>query len=169
MSPSTKVYLQRWHRTSPSAISPLKQSPTGKAHAIKYIAGDVDNNQAVLAKEIKAYLFGHVAFSNRSPKGIPEPLPLASYDLLKISKESKFIPVTTDRASLTGHISMPAGNNSYTGVSKVALNYIARRIHFENDWLGETAAKMLVDIVDNATREKEGGESVNIDGSEVPW
>lgn len=32
-----------------------------------------------------------------------------------------------------------------------------------------TAASLLIKIIDNSTREKEGGEFVNIDGTRVTW
>lgn len=31
------------------------------------------------------------------------------------------------------------------------------------------AASLLVNIIDNSTREKEGGEFVNIDGTRITW
>ncbi len=33
----------------------------------------------------------------------------------------------------------------------------------------ETAASMLMDVVESATREKDGGEFINVDGSRIPW
>ncbi|KAJ3501769.1 hypothetical protein NLJ89_g9193 [Agrocybe chaxingu] len=126
--------------------------------------------------------------------------------LLKASKSApKFIPITSGGGSLTAYISAPFEITVY-GASKAALNYITRRIHFENEWLVsfplapgivqtdmayqareldtsgqlgvlqdqlfvsvEEASVLLVNIVDNATREKEGGEFVNVDGSRIPW
>lgn len=59
----------------------------------------------------------------------------ATYHLLKAStKLPKFIPISSGVGSLTAYISAPMGNSAY-GVSKAALNYLARKIHFENDWL----------------------------------
>ncbi len=59
----------------------------------------------------------------------------ALYKLLKASTQPKFIPMTSAGGSLTASISMTATINPYCA-SKAALNLIARRIHFENDWLG---------------------------------
>jgi hypothetical protein len=33
----------------------------------------------------------------------------------------------------------------------------------------EVASTKLVEIIDNSTREGEGGQFVNIDGSRIPW
>lgn len=54
--------------------------------------------------------------------------------LLRKSDDPKFIPFTSGWGSLTAHIGSPAGSVCY-GASKAALNYIARRIHFENQWI----------------------------------
>ncbi len=56
------------------------------------------------------------------------------YSLLKASTSPRFIPISSAAASLTAFISLPAGYTCY-GASKVAVNYVARKIHFENDWL----------------------------------
>ncbi|KAF8901108.1 NAD(P)-binding protein [Mucidula mucida] len=207
---------------SSQAIADLSAKYPGKIHAVKYVAGDVENNQA-LAEDIENQ-FGHVdavvacaAIANfvapihETP---PEEfrahyeintigivvLFQAFYKLLRASTEPKFIPMTSGAASLTTSDSMLAAINCYCA-SKVALNLIARRIHFENDWLicfplapgavdtdmsvfcpsypkelagltgrsMETAANMLMDVVESATREKEGGEFINVDGSRIPW
>lgn len=59
----------------------------------------------------------------------------AVYPLLKASTSSpRFIPMTSGAGSLTAYISLPFGYTCY-GVTKAAVNYIARKIHFENDWL----------------------------------
>ncbi|PPQ65119.1 hypothetical protein CVT24_003010 [Panaeolus cyanescens] len=54
--------------------------------------------------------------------------------LLKKSASPKFIPFSSGAASLTAYIHLPAGYTCY-GASKVALNYLARKIHFENEWI----------------------------------
>ena len=59
----------------------------------------------------------------------------AVYSLLKASKNPKFIPISTHAASMVLTLDTPAGYTSY-GASKAALNWIARKIHFENEWLG---------------------------------
>lgn len=56
--------------------------------------------------------------------------------LLKKSAEPKFIPFTSGLGSLTEYIGMPAQLAAY-GTSKAALNWITRRIHFENDWISK--------------------------------
>ncbi|KAF9035377.1 NAD(P)-binding protein [Hymenopellis radicata] len=212
---------------SSQAIAHLSAKYPGKIHAMKFIAGDVESNQA-LAKDIETK-FGHVdtvvscaAICNYvAPVQETPPeefrthyevntigivvLFQALYKLLKSSTEPKFIPMTSAGGSLTSSISMLATINPYCA-SKAALNLIARRIHFENDWLicfplapgavdtdmarinrdldktgsiaqmldaigrsAETAATMLMDVVEKATREKDGGEFVDVDGSRITW
>jgi NAD(P)-dependent dehydrogenase (short-subunit alcohol dehydrogenase family) len=58
----------------------------------------------------------------------------ATYALLKASKSPKFIPISSGVGSLSAYISMPLRGFCY-GTTKVALNYMARKIHFENEWL----------------------------------
>jgi len=125
--------------------------------------------------------------------------------LLKASKSPRFVPLSSGAASLTAYITLPAGYTCY-GASKAALNYISRKIHFENEWItcfplapgivrtdmaiqnramdktgtlaqvqdamqieADVAATLLVDLITNSTREKDGGEFINIDGSKIPW
>ncbi|CAA7260848.1 unnamed protein product [Cyclocybe aegerita] len=113
--------------------------------------------------------------------------------------------ITSGGGSLTAYIDQSYEIVAY-GASKATLNYITRRIHFENEWLVafplspgvvktdmtyqaremdkkgemaklqdqvfisvEDASVMLVNIIDIATREKEGGELVNVDGGRIPW
>jgi len=54
--------------------------------------------------------------------------------LLKASPVAKFIPITSSGGSLTYGIEEDLGLTGY-GASKAALNYISRRIHFENEWI----------------------------------
>ncbi|KJA15416.1 hypothetical protein HYPSUDRAFT_207904 [Hypholoma sublateritium FD-334 SS-4] len=131
----------------------------------------------------------------------------ALHDLLKASASPRFIPISTGGASLSRKtIELPINIAAY-GSSKAALNYVTRKIHFENEWLiafplapgvvttdafheavakdesgifkrllgqsphnpPEEAAKLLVDLIDKATRETSGGEFINIDGSKLSW
>ncbi|KAF9474785.1 NAD(P)-binding protein [Pholiota conissans] len=54
--------------------------------------------------------------------------------LLKQSQCPKFIPISSAAASLTAYMDIPIEYTCY-GVSKAALNWLARKIHFENPWL----------------------------------
>lgn len=59
-----------------------------------------------------------------------------THALLKASKATpKFIPISSAGASFTHYMHVPVGYVCY-GASKAAANYIARKIHFENEWLG---------------------------------
>jgi hypothetical protein len=35
--------------------------------------------------------------------------------------------------------------------------------------LPDVGAKMLVELINGATRETHGGEFINVDGSKIPW
>ncbi|KAF8901121.1 hypothetical protein CPB85DRAFT_1256457 [Mucidula mucida] len=201
---------------SSQSIADISGKYPGKIHALKYVAGDAANNQA-LAEEIKAK-FGHVdtvianaaigtQFEDHFHVNALGVVVLfqAFYGLLKASKEPKFIPISSSSGSITVSMGFPVATNAY-GVSKIALNFIARRIHFENDWLvcfpldpgpvdtdmGQLARKMdksgalgalldaiarttevaatkLIDVIEDATREKDGGEFVDLNGGRVTW
>ena len=59
----------------------------------------------------------------------------AVYSLLKKSTNPRFVPVTSVGGRLSGGlIETPFGNVSY-GATKAALNWVSRKIHFENPWL----------------------------------
>ncbi|TFK37008.1 hypothetical protein BDQ12DRAFT_724461 [Crucibulum laeve] len=210
------------------ALRTIAEKHTGKVFIVKFVSGDVASNEAI-AKEIQRK-FGYVdvvipcaAIGNylgttleTPPETMTEFLQAnvigvlvlfqAMHHLLKASKSSpKFVPLSSPVASLTAYISIPAGYTCY-GVSKAAVNYIARRIHYENEWLicfplspgivatdmassnrtmdktgtlapiqdamqisPEEAARALINIIEGSTREKDGGEFINVDGSKIPW
>lgn len=194
-------------------------------YSLKYISGDVDGNTA-LAKDIEGR-FGKVDVAcagiatymgsalDTPPSVLQEHFEInttgilllfqALAPLLRRSATPRFIPISSAATSLTAFTELPAGYTCY-GASKAALNYIARKIHFENDWLvcfplapgivktdmsranremdttgslapiqdaiameSEDAAVSLIDIIDGSTREKDGGEFINVDGSRTPW
>ena len=59
----------------------------------------------------------------------------AVYSLLKKSTNPRFVPVTSVGGRLSGGlIETSFGNVSY-GATKAALNWVSRKIHFENPWL----------------------------------
>lgn len=55
----------------------------------------------------------------------------ATWPLLQVAPEPKFVALTTGLASIGDMGSMPMPVTAY-GASKVAVNYITRKIHFEN-------------------------------------
>ena len=61
----------------------------------------------------------------------------AAYPLLKASTSSpKFIPMSSGGGSITEGTPVPAGLLAY-GSSKAALNYLARKLHFEHEELSK--------------------------------
>jgi len=58
----------------------------------------------------------------------------ATWPLLEKAKKPIFVALSTGLASITDMESMPVPATAY-GASKVALNYVVRKIHFENEAL----------------------------------
>ncbi|KAJ3515476.1 hypothetical protein NLJ89_g1741 [Agrocybe chaxingu] len=117
--------------------------------------------------------------------------------LLKEGKSKpKFIAISTEAAHTNEDRMEPFGYASYSA-SKATLNYICRKIHYENSWLvafpitpgvittskndsvGHVSDKLfipldelatsIVKIVDGATREKEGGQFMSFNGTKLDW
>ncbi|CAA7264442.1 unnamed protein product [Cyclocybe aegerita] len=216
----------------PSTSQDLKdlshKFPT-KVEIVQYVAADEENNKSLAAAVREKYGYVDVVIPNagmattlgfvvevtademREHVNVNAIASLvlfqAMFDLLKASKSTpKFIPISTAGASLSSsYIAAPFGMTAYGG-SKVLLNYITRRIHFENDWIvafplspgpvktdmvtkgreldktgilkqikveGERtpdeAAVIIVDTIENSTREKDGGEFIDVDVGKLPW
>jgi norsolorinic acid ketoreductase len=58
----------------------------------------------------------------------------ATAPLLKVSNQPKFVYISTSLASIDGLVNSPSLTAAY-GVSKVAGNYLIKKIHGENDTL----------------------------------
>ncbi len=58
----------------------------------------------------------------------------ATFSLLQMSEKPIFIVLSTGVASIGDMESFPMPNAAY-GASKAALNFVVRKIHFENPWL----------------------------------
>ncbi|KAK0444527.1 NAD(P)-binding protein [Desarmillaria tabescens] len=184
----------------PSAFKHSAQN----VYSVKYTSGDLDGIATYMGSALDtppSALREHFEINTTGILVLFQSLA----NLLRKSATPKFIPISSAAASLTAYIELPAGYTCY-GASKAALNYIARKIHFENDWLvcfplapgivktdmsranremdktgslapiqdmiamepGDAALR-LIDIVDGSTREKDGGEFINVDGSRIPW
>ena len=59
------------------------------------------------------------------------------YVLLKASKLPRFIPIGSGSGSLDMIPRLGTLDMAPYGVSKAALNWLTRKIHFENDWISE--------------------------------
>ena len=122
----------------------------------------------------------------------------AFWPLLQHSPEPKFVAVSTGAASLTDMGTLPLPVAAY-GSSKAALNYIVRKIHFENEslvafvispgWvqteMGNGGAKAvgmekapvtleqsvhgILQKVDGATRQGSGGSFLSFDDTQYAW
>ncbi|PBK61995.1 NAD(P)-binding protein [Armillaria solidipes] len=187
-----------------SSLEELSREYPGKITIVKYISADEEGNKA-LAKEIKTK-HGHLNVVIACA-GIATYMGSALETPASELRDHLDVNVTgiLFLFYLTAFISLPAGYTCY-GASKVAVNYIARKIHFENDWLicfplapgivqtdmsranremdktgtlapiqdamtmsTEKAAPLLVCVVENATREEDSGEFMNIDGQKLSW
>jgi norsolorinic acid ketoreductase len=58
----------------------------------------------------------------------------AVVSLLRNAEKPKFVVITSVASSIGSMEDIPFTLTNY-GTSKVAINYITRRIHFENEWL----------------------------------
>ncbi|CAA7260849.1 unnamed protein product [Cyclocybe aegerita] len=215
----------------PTKATALQETSTkfpGKVEIVKLVSADEQTNKDVAKTIQEKHGYVDVVIANAAvsqPNGAVGVIPIDAFrkhievnatgavvlfqavlPLLKASKSTpKFVPITSGGGSLTAYIDQQYEIVAY-GASKAALNFITRRIHFENDWLVafplspgvvrtdmayhaseldttgeiaklldqasvsvEDASAMLVNIIDNATREKEGGEFVNVDGGRIPW
>ncbi|RFU33891.1 hypothetical protein B7463_g2421, partial [Scytalidium lignicola] len=122
----------------------------------------------------------------------------ASLPLLEASKNPKFFVVSTTLASFELLPQMPLQTIAY-GLSKVAVTFAVRKIHFENEkisavalhpeWVEtrmgrhaadlagvkeipvtvEQSAKGLVEVIDATTKEGFSGNFIGFDGKPVPW
>ncbi|KJA13433.1 hypothetical protein HYPSUDRAFT_49834 [Hypholoma sublateritium FD-334 SS-4] len=209
------------------ALNALVRAHPGRLEIVRCISGDEEGN-TVLAERIREQhgrvdvVIANAGISNWF--GRVEDTPIhqltehfavntagvvvlfqAVYTVLKASAHPKFIPISTHAASMVLTLATPAGYTSY-GASKAALNWIARKIHFENEWLvcfplapggvdtdmaregmamdttgalaammegntvpADVAALRLIDLISNATREKDGGEFIVVGGERLPW
>lgn len=122
----------------------------------------------------------------------------AFWPLLQQSAQPKFIAISTGLGSIGSMGDMPVPAMAY-GTSKAALNYIIRKLHFENEsliafpispgWVqtdmgnaGALASGMeqapltlqesvdgILSRVDKATRESMGGTFQSFDGTTIDW
>ncbi|KAF8970815.1 NAD(P)-binding protein [Flammula alnicola] len=209
-----------------TSLQELASKFPGKIEIVKFVSGDVEGNQFVAKKINEKYGHVDVVVANAAISGYMGPasetpveafrehfevnvtgvlvLFQAVYELLKASVSPKFIPIGSGAGSLTAHMNGTLGCTAY-GVSKAAVNYMSRKIHFENEWLTcfplspgrvdtdmakenlaldksgtlasvkhgrvtpAVAGTALVNIIDGSTREKDGGEFINVDGTKIPW
>ncbi|KJA19310.1 hypothetical protein HYPSUDRAFT_143895 [Hypholoma sublateritium FD-334 SS-4] len=227
--PNAFVYAGVRDVSKAAALDELSKKHPGRISVVKCVSADVEGN-AQLAKEIQARhgrvdtVIANAAVARVETTVLDTPakeldehftvnvvgtavLFQALHALLKASPSPRFIPISSASASIGGPMMpLPVRVATY-GASKAALNYITRKIHFENEWLvafplapgvvntdsakaamandttgvfdslrehitlqtPEEAAKALVDLIDRATREKEGGEFVDVDGGRIPW
>lgn len=118
--------------------------------------------------------------------------------LLQKSKSPRFVTVTSGLASIGDQDKYPMQVAAY-GASKAALNYVTRKIHYENEWLiafpinpgwvqtdmGNAGAKAngmeeapvkvedsasgILNTVDGATREATGGSFADFADTKWAW
>ncbi|KAF9478001.1 NAD(P)-binding protein [Pholiota conissans] len=142
----------------PSA--PLLKEVTEKYHGrvvvVKYVAGDKEGNDAI-AKEIGAKygrvdtVIANAGIFNCLSKVHETPIlkfvehfdvnaigPIVLFqsirELLKASPSPRFVPISSGAGSIE-RIPISALEVAPYGTSKAALNWITRKIHFENEWL----------------------------------
>ncbi|KAF5970001.1 ketoreductase [Fusarium bulbicola] len=122
----------------------------------------------------------------------------ATWPLLHTAKAPKFVSISSGAGSLGFMENLKVENTAY-GSSKAALNFITRRIHFENQhlvafsinpgWLqtdlgnhaaqssGLSAAPVsvqdgvdgIISVIDSATRDTTSGRFLSWENKEIPW
>jgi NAD(P)-dependent dehydrogenase (short-subunit alcohol dehydrogenase family) len=175
-------------------------------HAAAEIAKHTDHLDVVIANAGIAYNWERL--EKVDPEVVREHLTVntlgtlvlfqAVLPLLRKSKQSKFVAITTDAASITKPAPYPV---SAVGLSKVGVNYITQRIHVEHSSEGIIAfpinpggvktdigaiaaptafgleefsvepadcARGLISVIDNATANS-GGRFWRYDGEEIVW
>ncbi|KAF5327127.1 hypothetical protein D9619_004959 [Psilocybe cf. subviscida] len=216
---------------SPALHTLASRLPESKVHITKWVAADKQVNGAVA--ELIREKHGHVdivianaAISKSSYAPVSE-MPIEDfkemlevnttgvlvlfqslYPLLKASTHltgAKFVPISSGAGSIDGSFISGKVLAGY-GASKAAMNYLCRKMHFENEWLvcfpinpgavvtdmfeefkaadtvgelsknldrisktPEDTARLLVDVVNDAKREPQGGEFLNYNGGKNPW
>ncbi|KAF8176062.1 NAD(P)-binding protein [Pholiota molesta] len=139
-----------------SQLRELLPKYPGRVEIVKYVAGDKEGNDAI-ATEIKAKhgrvdtVIANAGIANYTGKVHEAPVdkfqehfsvnvlgPIVLFqsirDLLKASSLPRFIPISSGAGCLTV---IQAGSMDVApyGASKAALNWVTRKIHFENEWL----------------------------------
>jgi len=131
----------------------LAEKYPGKLHIVKLTSGDKTENEGVIA-EIRAIagrldvVIANAGISQYYGTALATPaeemrvhyevnvigtlvLFQAAWPLLKASPSPTFVPISSGAGSITNGASMPAGFTAY-GASKAAMNYLARKLHFEH-------------------------------------
>ncbi|KAF8182654.1 hypothetical protein BJ912DRAFT_977418 [Pholiota molesta] len=153
---SAFVYAGTRDPSSSAALHDLARKHPGRVEVVQYVCSDVCGNQAIADAITRRHGHVDVVIANAAISQYMGPvseIPLEELQghfnvnvgsvlvlfqtmcpLLKRSEYPKFIPITSAAASLTAYMDIPIEYTCY-GVSKVALNWLARKIHFENPWL----------------------------------
>ncbi|KAF8171706.1 NAD(P)-binding protein [Pholiota molesta] len=139
-----------------SQLKELVPKYPGRIEIVKYVAGDKEGNEAI-ATEIKAKygrvdtVIANAAIANYIGKvhetpgdefqehfavNVLGPIVLfqSIRDVLKASALPRFVPISSGAGSVAAI--QPGGMDiAVYGTSKAALNWVTRKIHFENEWL----------------------------------
>ncbi|KAF5327234.1 hypothetical protein D9619_004918 [Psilocybe cf. subviscida] len=178
--PNAVVYAGVRDPANSTALQTLAASlPQGKVHIVNWTAANEQVNRAV--GELILEKHGHVdivvanaavsksdhVFASQTPiDDFKEMLEVNAtgvlmlfqflYPLLKASKHpagAKFVTISSEAGSVDGPWISAKGLTGY-GASKAAMNYVCRKIHFENEWLtcfpiapGVVATDMLENYV----------------------
>ncbi|KAF9475789.1 NAD(P)-binding protein [Pholiota conissans] len=226
--PSAIVYAGGRNPSGSPQLVEIGSKYPGRVELVKYVSAHKEGNDA-LAKEISKK-HGHIdtvianaAIAKSAGKihetisgnyeecfsvNVVGPIVLfqAFRDLLKASALPRFVAISSGAGSIGMMDMIPMDTSSY-GTSKAALNWVVRKIHFENEWLiaypqcpgavdtdmskqgrardttgkmaevikqltlrqPAEAARILVNIMQESTREKDGGQFHNIDNGRYLW
>ncbi|KAF9477303.1 NAD(P)-binding protein [Pholiota conissans] len=153
---SAKVYAGGRDPLGSKQLVDLAAKYPGRIEPVKYVAGDQEGNTALAAQIQKKHghidtIIANAAIGTSTGKvhensvqnyeehfsiNVVGPIVLfqAFRDLLKASFLPRFIAISSMGGSIEALTQVRVDNAPY-GVSKAALNWIIRKIHYENDWL----------------------------------
>ncbi|KAF9473662.1 NAD(P)-binding protein [Pholiota conissans] len=154
---AARAFIYAGARDRPPALEDVASRYLGRVEIVEYVAGDRDGNVA-LAKKIENQhgridtVIANAGISNFIGKvdeapiheyeehfkvNVMGPLVLfqSLYKLLKSSKLPRFITISSGSGSLEMIPRLGTLDLAPYGASKAALNWLTRKIHFENDWI----------------------------------
>ncbi|KAF9470174.1 NAD(P)-binding protein [Pholiota conissans] len=154
--PSAIIYAGGRNPQAAPLLENLASKHPRRIVPVKYVAGDEEGNKSV-AKQIfdehgrvdtlianagianfagKIHEVPIKSFEDHFSVNVLGPIVLfqAFRDVLKASTQPRFIAITSTAGSIELIPTIPFDVGPY-GASKAALNWVVRKIHFENEWL----------------------------------
>ncbi|KAF9473663.1 NAD(P)-binding protein [Pholiota conissans] len=179
--PTAIIYAGGRNISASPQLAEVAARYPGRVEIVKYIAGDAETNNAIAKTIREAHGRVDTVIANAGINNYGAPIheypaeqfkehfavntlgPIvlfqSVYTLLQASSSPRFVPVTSMGGSIKLLENVPK-NICIAGysTSKTALNWVTRKIHFENEWLvafpicpGSVSTDMGNDFVKNYT------------------